>query len=216
MLVSLFFWYFCSHDKSLVSMGCSSFPILLHVFQSVLWDLVTFPLQIWMSLHLGHTCLEFRIHLGRFFLYYVWSVLPHTFKEIVVESQLYSIFEWLLQLTSCDHLLRKNFLSILLWGSVCHTHRCVFPICSQILCPVYISILLIYYFLIGNWIHWCWVMRIQWLLLLVIFLVRDRIMFVILSSCGFCCKHLTFLLFLVCSFSLCVEVFHLLSFVWLD
>jgi hypothetical protein len=32
----------------------------------------------------------------------------------------------------------------------------VFAVCCKILDPVYISTLLVYAFLLGNWVHWCW------------------------------------------------------------
>ena len=49
----------------------------------------------------------------------------------------------------------KLFSSPLLWGSVFLWHWGVFPVCSKMLGPVYISSLLFYVFLLGNWLHWC-------------------------------------------------------------
>ena len=74
----------------------------------------------------------------------------------MVESWFYSILEWLLKLVSWDYLLEKLFSSPLLWGSVCLCHWGVFPVCSKMLGPVYVSSLLVYVFLLGNWVHWCW------------------------------------------------------------
>jgi hypothetical protein len=57
---------------------------------------------------------------------------------------------WLLQLVSWDNLLRKLFSSLLLWSSVYLCHWGVFPVCSKMLGPVYITSLLVYVFFIGE------------------------------------------------------------------
>jgi hypothetical protein len=50
----------------------------------------------------------------------------------------------------------KNFFSLWFSGSVCVCHWGVFPVCSKMLSPVYISSLLAHVFVLGNWVHWCW------------------------------------------------------------
>ena len=74
----------------------------------------------------------------------------------MVENWFYPILEWLLQLVSLNHLLGKLFFSPLLWGSVCLWHWGMFPVCSKMLGPVYVSSLLDYVLLLGNWVHSCY------------------------------------------------------------
>jgi hypothetical protein len=59
------------------------------------------------------------------------------------------MLEWLLQLSSWNHLLGKLFSNLSLWGSVCLCHWGVFSVCIKMLGSVYISSLLVYVFL-GN------------------------------------------------------------------
>ena len=66
----------------------------------------------------------------------------------------------------------KKFSSPLL---CCSVYLCHWPVCSKMLCSVYVSSLLAYVILLGNWVHW--VLRDQWLLVPIIF-GRDGIMFV--------------------------------------
>jgi hypothetical protein len=73
----------------------------------------------------------------------------------LAERWFYSLLEWLLQLISWFYLLGNFFSSPLLWGSFCPWHWGVFPVCSKILGLVYVSSLLFYVFLLGNWICWC-------------------------------------------------------------
>ena len=134
--------------------GCWSLLLLLCEFQCVLGVLVMFLLQMWVSLHLGHKCLRLTVLLGRFFLWWIWSVLPHPFWLLLVESLLNSILEWLLQLVSWDHSLGKFYSSLLLWSSVCLCHWCMLPVCNKMLCPVSISTLLVCVFFMRNWAHW--------------------------------------------------------------
>jgi len=49
----------------------------------------------------------------------------------------------------------KVFPSLLLWSNVCLCHWGGFPVCSKMLGPLYVSSLLVYFFLLGNWVHWC-------------------------------------------------------------
>ena len=147
---------FCSMICPLLRVGCWNLPLLFCVVQCVFWALSKFLLWMWVPLHFEHRCSELRVLLGRFFfLWWVWSVLPCLFWWFLVESQFYPILEWLLWLVSWDHLLGKLFSSLLLWDSVCLWTWGVFPVCSKILSPVYLSSLLVYVFLLGNWVHWC-------------------------------------------------------------
>ena len=73
-------------------MGSWLLPLLMCEVQCVLWDLVKFLLWMWVPLHLGHRCSELRLHLGRFFFWQLWSVLPLFFDNFV-ESWFYLILE---------------------------------------------------------------------------------------------------------------------------
>jgi hypothetical protein len=106
------------------------------------------------ALYLEHRCSELRVHLGRFFLWWVRSVLPYPFSQFLVENWFYLILQYLLQHISWDHLLGKLFSSPLLWGTFCFCHWGVFAIYSKMLGPIYVSNLLVYVFLLGNWVHW--------------------------------------------------------------
>jgi len=53
-----------------------------------------------------------------------------------------------------DYLLGKLFSSFILWNSGYLCHWGVFSVCSKILVPLSISSLLVYVFLLGNWVHW--------------------------------------------------------------
>jgi len=123
-------------------------PIIIWGTMSVL----TFSKVAFMNVgvHLG-----LRVHLGGFFLW-IWSILPYVFWWLLVESQFYSLWEWQFQLVSLDHLLRKLFPSHSLWGSICLCLWGVFLACSKMLGPLYLSILLVFVFLLENWFCWCW------------------------------------------------------------
>ena len=70
----------------LLRVGCWSLPLLLCGVQCVLWALVKFLLWMWVPLHLEHRCSELRVHLSRFSLWPIWSVLPYLFLITLVES----------------------------------------------------------------------------------------------------------------------------------
>jgi len=130
--------------------------------------------------------LGLSVHLGGFFLWWIWSVLPHLFLCLLVENRFYSILEWLLQLASSDHSLGKLFSSLLLWGSYCLFLWRVFPVGSKMLGPHWISRLLICVFLLGELSPLMLRdIKEQWLLLPVLFLFGCEIMFVCLSSLFF-------------------------------
>ena len=125
---------FCSYELCpLMKVGCWNLPLLLCDMQYMLWALVRFLLWMQVPLHLEHRYSGLRVHLVGLFLRWIWSVLPYLFWKLLVESWFYSIWEWLLQLFSLDHLLGKLFSSNLLWGNVCHCHLCRFPVCSKYL-----------------------------------------------------------------------------------
>ena len=82
---------------------------------------------------------------------------PYLFWFPLVESIFYWILEWLLRPNvSWDCLFGKPFSSPLLWGSVCLCCWSMFFVCSRMMDPVYVSSLLAYVLLLGNWVHWCW------------------------------------------------------------
>jgi hypothetical protein len=53
-----------------------------------------------------------------------------------------------------DWLLGKLFSRLSVWGNVCLCPWGGFPICSKMLGPVCVASLLVYVFLLGNWLHW--------------------------------------------------------------
>jgi len=109
-------------------------------------------------MHLEHRYLGLRVHFDGFFMWWIWSVLLYLFWWLLVESWFYSMLEWLLQPVSSDHLLGKLFSIPLLSGSFCLCLWGVFPVCSKMLGPLYVSNLLVYVFLGGNWVRWCYKM----------------------------------------------------------
>jgi len=124
---------------------------------------------------------------------FVWSSILF---DIIIQLQLASSGNFLGNLFSSHVLLGS--IRLCLWG--------VFPAYSKMLDTLYVSLLWVGDFSLGNSVHWCWE--------LFIFLVRGRIMFDYLFS--FHCKEIIFLFSVWCIFSPCVGVFHLLSFVGLD
>ena len=108
---------------------------------------------MWVPMHLEHRCSELRFLLGRFFLWWGWSVHSYLFDD----------FCW--KLNSSD--IRKGtppcFLgpfawkivfSPLLWGCICLWHWGVFFVYSQMLGSGYVSSLLVYVIFGRNWFHW--------------------------------------------------------------
>jgi len=136
-----------------------------------------------VPLNLEHRCSKLRVLRSRFFFWPVWSVLSYLFF-ITFCWKLILILEWLLQLISWDHLLGKLFSNHLLWGSVYLCHWDVFPVCSKMLGPVYISSLLVYVFFGDLSPLMLRDIKEKWLLLPVIFVVGGGIMFMWLSSFG--------------------------------
>jgi hypothetical protein len=141
----------------LLRVGCWSLPLLSCEVQCVLWAFIKFLLWMWVLLHLEHWCSELRVYLGRFLLWRVWSVplslcflIDFCWKLILFYIRMANG-----ELVSWEHLLGKLFSSVLLWGSVCLCHWGVFPVCSKMLGPVFVSSLLVYVFLLGNWVHCC-------------------------------------------------------------
>ena len=102
---------------------------------------------MWLPLYLKHRYSELRVHLGGFYLWWVWSAPLCLFWKLWVGSRFYSILEWLLQFVTSDHLLRKLFSSFLLWGGVCLCSWERFPVCSEMLVPAYVASLLISLFI---------------------------------------------------------------------
>ena len=49
--------------------------------QYVRRTVVKFLLWLWFPLQLEHRCSELRVYLGRFFLWWIWSVLPYFFEN---------------------------------------------------------------------------------------------------------------------------------------
>ena len=136
-----------------------------------------------MPLHLEHRCSEFRLFCI-FYLWQVWSVLPYLFFLItLVWKSIYSILEWLFQLVSWEHLLGKLFSTLLLWGSACLCHWHGFLVCSKTLSPLlYIQSMSFIGKLSPLILR---DIREKWLLLPVISVVRDVIVFMLLSSFWF-------------------------------
>ena len=101
----------------------------------------------------------------------------------------------------------KLFSSPLLWGSVCIWQWGVLPVCSKILG------LVVYAFLLRNWVHWWDILRNSYCCFLLFFIL-------FLCLCGYLLRgfegSLFFLFFLGCSSPPCVGIFHLFSFVGLD
>jgi hypothetical protein len=140
---------------SFLRVGCWSLPLVLCEMQCVLWALVKFLLWMVVALNLEHKCSELRVHLGRYFLWQLWHVLPYLFlitfvwKLILLNIRMATpacflgSFSW-------------NFLpSLLLWYSVCLCYWGTFPVCRKILGRVYIYSLLVYAFSLGNWVLRC-------------------------------------------------------------
>jgi hypothetical protein len=144
---------------SLMRVGCWSLPLLLYEVQWMLWDLVKLLLWMWVALHLEHRCSELRILLDRFFslmsmkcdslsflITFVWKLILFNIRMATR----------LLQLVSRGHLLGELFYRSLLWSSLCLCPWGAFHVCRKMLAPVYVSSLLVYVFLVGNWVLWCW------------------------------------------------------------
>jgi len=170
---------------------------------------------MWVPLHLEHRYSELRVHLSRFFLWWVWSILPYL--SLITLAWKSILFNIRMATPAWDHLLGKLFSSLLLWGSVCLSHCDTFPICINVLGPVYETSQLIHVFCIGE-LSWLVLRDIKetWLSLYAIFVVGGGIMFVWLYPLGFVARRLVISwFFLVCCFLPCVGVFHLLSFVGL-
>ena len=73
--------------------------------------------------------------------------------EIRMASRFYSILEWLFQLVSSDHLLGELFSSLSFWGNSCLFPLDGFPVSSKMLGPICLASLIVYVFLLGNWVH---------------------------------------------------------------
>ena len=58
-----------------------SLPPVLCELQYVRRTVVKFLLWLWLPLQLEHRCSELRVYLGRFFLWWIWSVLPYFFEN---------------------------------------------------------------------------------------------------------------------------------------
>ena len=166
---------------------------------------------MWVSLHLGHRYSEFRLSLGRFFLWWIWSVLPHLVWKLLVESLFYQILEWQLQFVSWDHLLGKLFSSLFGWGSVCLCHWDMFLYAAK-WWILYVSLCLS----IKKWsllmlrdIKDRWLLLPVTLLLEVVLCVCDSLL---LSLCGM----FNFSYFLGSTYPLCIWDFLLVSSVGLD
>jgi hypothetical protein len=79
---------------------------------------------------------------------------------------------------SCCTRIASLFSNILPWDSVCLCHWGTFLACSKMLNPVYISSLLFYAFLLGNWLCWCLIdIKEKWLLLPVCLLLDMELCF---------------------------------------
>jgi hypothetical protein len=117
--------------------------------------------------------------------------------------------------------LKKLFFFLAFYSEVvCLCHWGVFPLCSKILGHVYLSSLLVYALSMSQFFGELSPLMLsniknQWLLLPIIFLVRSGIMFVWLSSFWFVERRLISSFFLGSSYSPCVGVFQLLSFIGL-
>jgi len=83
LLVSLCL-YLVSVSKicPLLWVGCRSLPLLLHEVQCVLWALIKFFYECCCLCIISIECSELRVHLGWFFFWPVWSVLPYLFWDI--------------------------------------------------------------------------------------------------------------------------------------
>ena len=108
---------------------------------------------MWLSFHLEHRYSKLRVPLEDF-TFDEYGVPPLSFLITCVWSWFYLILEWLLQLLSWDCLLGKLFSRLLLWDSVCLCPWGGFPVCIKKKNPAYVASLLVYIFLLGNWVHW--------------------------------------------------------------
>jgi hypothetical protein len=105
-------------------------PLLLCEVQFVVLALAMFLLQMWVPLHLEHIYSELRVHLGGFFLWCIWSVLPHLFfflitfgwNSILLDIRMTTLVCFLVPLAW------NFFSSLLLWVGVylCHWVGCLF------------------------------------------------------------------------------------------
>ena len=84
-----------------------SLPLLLCAMQCVLWALVKFLSWVWMPLHLDHRCSELRVHLGRFYLWCVWSIPSYLLLIILSWKLILFDIRMVFHLVSWDHLLGK-------------------------------------------------------------------------------------------------------------
>ena len=105
--VSLF--SFCFNDLFIGEIWYWSPSLLLCGVQCMLWALVRFLLQMWMSLYLGHRYSEMKCYVDRAFLCWIQSIFPQVgwfvcFWLLLVESLFYGILQWLLLLVSLDSL----------------------------------------------------------------------------------------------------------------
>ena len=139
----------------LMRVECWSFALLLYGVHCVLWALEKFLLWMWMSLHLKHRCSELSILFGRFFSLMNMKCPSLSFLiTLGWQSILFDVRMATPAFSFWDHLLGELFSSLLLWGSVCLCHCSGFPVCRKMVGSVYISSLLAYFFLLGNWVHW--------------------------------------------------------------
>ena len=108
---------------------------------------------MWLPLYLEHRYSELRVPLGGVYLWWERSAPPCLFWWLWVGSQSYQILGWLLQLVSSDHLLGKLFSSLTLWGSVCPLPWVGFSVSNKMFGPVCVASVLVYAFLLVNWVH---------------------------------------------------------------
>ena len=106
-----------------------------------------------------------------------------------------------------DHLFGRIFSSLLLWSSVCICYWDVFPVCTEMLNSVYVSSLLTYTFLLGNWVHWYYEILKTNDCCLLSFLLLEVKLRLCVSLLWICCKKNNFLLFLGCSFPPFIGIF---------
>ena len=110
-----------------------------------------FLLQMWVDLCLRHRYSELRYHPGILFLWWVQCVHAYLSlinfgwkSRVVTPACFFGSFAW------------KTFSRPFLWGNVYVYCWGVFFVCSKIMDPVFAPILLVYIFLLGNWVYWCW------------------------------------------------------------
>ena len=187
--VSLF--NFCFHDLSIAESRVMKFPTIIVWGVMCALSFSKFLLWMWISLHLEHRCSELRVHLGWFFLWPVWSVLPYLFMKTFGWELILFYIRMTTSACFLGPFLGKLFSNFLLWGSLCLycevvlLHWGVFLVCSTMLDPVYTSSMLVYVFVRELSPLMLRDIKEKWLLLLVIFVGRGGFMFLWLSSFGF-------------------------------